>query len=99
LDCIILAAVIYWIDFNHKQQYFFQVLGRNPLFIYLLSELMATVFDMVNIGNESLHEWLFTHVFSIAGNYLGSFLYAATYMLFCWCVGYRMDKKKIYVRV
>ncbi len=99
LDCIILAAVIYWIEFNNKQYYFFEVLGRNPLVIYLLSELLATVFDMIKVGNTSLHGWLFTNVFSLVGNYLGSFLYAVCYMLLCWSLGYWMDKKKIYVRV
>lgn len=99
LDCVIISAVIYWIEFNHKKSYFFEVLGKNPLIIYLLSELMAVVFEMIHIGDESLHEWLFMHVFSLAGNYFGSFLYAVAYMLLCWMVGYWMDKKKLYVRV
>ena len=99
LDCLLLSAVIYWIEFNDKQNHFFEVFGKNPLIIYLLSELMAIIFEMIHIKDESLHEWLFIHIFSFSGNYLGSFLYAVVYMLLCWSVGYWMDKKKLYVRV
>jgi predicted acyltransferase len=31
--------------------------------------------------------------------YFGSLLGAVTFMLFCWLIGYILDKKKIYVRV
>ncbi|MBN8836753.1 MAG: DUF1624 domain-containing protein [Sphingobacteriia bacterium] len=99
LDCIMISAVIYWIEFNNRKSLFFEVFGKNPLIIYLLSELLAIVFEIIHVGQESLHEWLFTHVFSLAGNYLGSFLYAVAYMLMCWCAGYWMNKKKIYVKV
>ena len=45
LDCIILSALIYIISFKkiNGWTYFFEVFGRNPLFIYLLSELGATL--------------------------------------------------------
>lgn len=100
LDCVILAAVIYWIDFKNKNGWFFQVTGKNPLIVYLLSELLATVFGMIYVhGDQNLHEWLYENIFSHAGAYFGSFLFAVVYMLLCWSVGYWMDKKKIYIRV
>jgi len=75
------------------------VFGRNPLFIYLLSELGVTLLWFFPIGGTSLYRWLFDSVFSKAGMYFGSFLFAITVMLSCWLVGYILDKKKIYVRV
>jgi predicted acyltransferase len=101
LDCLILSAVIYLIDFKNKTgwNHFFLVFGRNPLFIYLLSEVLVTVLYIIRINNVPLFRWLFMHVFSHAGMYVGSLLFALSYMLLCWLVGYWLDKKKIYVRV
>lgn len=102
-DCILLSTLIYLIDFLKliKWTYFFQVFGKNPLFIYLLSELGATLLWFFRVGEkkQSLYVWLYENIFQAAGNYLGSFLFALTVMLVCWLIGYWMDKKKIYIRV
>ncbi|MEP6512882.1 MAG: heparan-alpha-glucosaminide N-acetyltransferase domain-containing protein [Parafilimonas sp.] len=101
LDCIILACIIYYLVFwgKTKGSYFFQVFGKNPLFIYLLSELMAVILFTIHIGDKSLFNWIYDNIFIHATPYIGSFLFAVCYMLFCWSVGYFLDKKKIYVRV
>jgi len=101
IDLMVLAAVIYLIDFLHKTRwtYFFEVFGRNPLFIYLLSEVGLIILFLVPIGKISLYHWLYEHVFSVAGAYTGSLLFAINWMLICWLVGYWMDTKRIYVKV
>jgi predicted acyltransferase len=102
LDCIILATIMYVIDFLHKTKWttFFEVVGKNPLFVYLLSELLAITMDTIHTDNEtSLKQWLYQNIFSHFGAYFGSFLFAVVFMLVCWLAGYWLDKKKIYVRV
>jgi len=101
LDCIILSAVIYIIEFLQKRSWtpFFEVFGKNPLFIYLLSEVGATILYMIPAGKVMLGGWLYLHVFKLAGDYTGALLFAISWMLFCWVIGYILDKKKIYVRV
>ena len=102
LDCVILAILTYIIDFEKKVKWtkFFQVFGKNPLFIYLLSELLVTVLFMIPaVDDANMFRWIFHNIFSHAGNYLGSLLFAIVYMLFCWGIGYWLDKRKIYVRV
>jgi len=103
IDCILLAALTYITDFIQKTRwtYFFQVFGKNPLFIYLLSELGATLLWFIPIGekHQPLYAWLYQNVYQHAGDYFGSFLFAISFMLFCWLIGYILDKKKIYVRV
>ncbi|MGE5106911.1 MAG: acyltransferase family protein [Sphingobacteriales bacterium] len=102
IDCIILSIIIYVIDFLHKTKWtnFFEIVGKNPLFVYLLSELLATVLWMIHTDKRtSLYQWIYHNIFSCAGAYFGSFLFAVAYMLLCWSVGYWLDKKKIYVRV
>lgn len=101
LDCVILAALVYIIHIKQQtaSTYFFEVFGRNPLFIYLLSELGAILLYFFSAGSKSLFSWIYDNVFSYAGSYFGSFLFAVTFMLLCWLVGYMLDKKRIYIRV
>lgn len=101
LDCILLAGLVYMIDFLGyiRWTYFFQVFGRNPLFIYLVSELVVILFFFLRAGDKSWYAAIYQNVFRHAGAYLGSFLFAFSFMIFCWLVGYVLDKRKIYVRV
>ncbi|MFT3844584.1 MAG: DUF5009 domain-containing protein [Lacibacter sp.] len=102
LDCIIIAAIIYVIDFLGKTKwtYFFEVFGKNPLIIYLISELLVPVLYYIHVDKEtSLYPWIYNTVFVHVGAYVGSLLFSVVYMLLCWFIGYVMDKKKIYVRV
>jgi len=101
IDCIILGGLIYVIDFLQRRRwtYFFEVFGKNPLFIYLLSELGATLLWFFPVGQQPLYRWLFQNIFKYAGMYFGSFLFAISFMLFCWLIGYVLDKRRIYVRV
>src|SRR5215203_100094 len=104
IDLLLIAALIYIIEINKKfaggWTKFFVVFGKNPLFIYLLSELLVTVLYMVRINHESMFGWVNKVFFQvIAPGAIGSFLFAITYMLLCWAVGWWLNKRKIYVRV
>lgn len=102
LDCIILSVIIYITQFKNKTgwTYFFEVFGRNPLFIYLLSELAAILLYFFKTGPKtSVFQWIYRNIFSHAGAYTGSLLFAVSFMLCCWLVGYILDKRKIYIRV
>lgn len=101
IDCVLLAALVYIIDFLQIKRcnYFFEVFGRNPLFIYLVSEIGAILLWFIPIGDQPLYSWLYQNIFQHAGMYFGAFLFALTFMMFCWLVGFILDKRKIYVRV
>lgn len=102
LDCMLLAAIIYIMDMQKRTRWgwFFEVVGKNPLTVYLISELLVTVLYLVKVdGDTSLFRWIYVHLFSFAGDYWGSLLFAVAYMLLCWSAGYWMDKKKVYLRV
>jgi predicted acyltransferase len=102
IDCILIAILIYIIDMQQKKNwtYFFEVLGKNPLTVYLISELGLTLLWFFKSGNgEPLYSTTYKTVFQPTGDYLGSFLFAFSWMLFCWMIGYVMDKRKIYWRV
>ncbi|RYU91222.1 DUF1624 domain-containing protein [Mucilaginibacter terrigena] len=104
IDMIMISALIYavevraWNKFNWTS--FFTTVGKNPLAIYILSEILIIAFWMISIGNKNLMAWI-NDVFyqKIAPGAVGSLLFAISYMMICWCVGKILDKKKIYIRV
>jgi predicted acyltransferase len=102
LDLLILPLLIYIIEIYHSQKwtYFFVVFGRNPLFIYLLSEILLISLYIIPVGDKRFPQWLTDDVFgSFASPVNASFLFAFFFMLTNWIVGYFLDKKKIYVKV
>jgi predicted acyltransferase len=102
IDCVIISLLIYIIQIQHKIKWstFFQVFGKNTLFIYLLSELLVTALFIIPAGaNSNVLRWSYQNIFSHAGGYLGSLLFAISYMMICWLVGYWLYKKKIYIKV
>ncbi|HLO81437.1 MAG TPA: hypothetical protein VK166_10780, partial [Chitinophagaceae bacterium] len=74
--------------------------GKNPLFIYLLSEILAILLWFIPVGGKPLYVAINNAVFQkLAPGPVGSLLFALMIMMTCWLVGYILDKKKIYVRV
>jgi len=105
IDLLLIAGLIYVIEMeqpiNKSWTGFFIVFGKNPLFIYLLSELLVTVLFMIRVnGNQSFFSWINKVFFQvIAPGSFGSLLFALSYMLFCWCIGWWLNRRKIYIRV
>lgn len=102
IELAVLAILVFIIEIAGKKNwtYFFEVFGRNTLFIYLLSEVFVIALYTISMGDDSLYGWIYTNLFqSWAGDLNGSPLFAIWVMLTCWVAGYLMDKKKIYVKV
>jgi predicted acyltransferase len=103
-DLMIIGALVYILDktaWNQKWIYFFQVFGKNPLFIYIISGLIPDIMGLIKISpEESVGDYVSHHIFQgIAHGAWGTFFYSMFIMLMCWLVGWIMDKRKIYVRV
>ena len=102
LDLVVLAILLYVIEIlNYRRwTYFFEVFGKNTLFIYLVSELGVILLYFFHSGDQSWYKGIYHTVFeSLAGSYMGSLLFAISWMMCCWLVGYFMDKRKIYIKV
>lgn len=101
IDCVIIGLLVYLIQIKEKVKWtgFFQIFGKNTLFVYLLSELLAVVLLTIPVGKINFFRWLYVNVFSHAGAYLGSLLFALSFTFLCWAVAYQLDKKKIYIKV
>jgi predicted acyltransferase len=103
LDMIMMGVLIYVIEIRswNKWTYFFEVFGRNPLSIYLLSELLVTVFYMIRTSPRvSLFQAINNGFYQkLVPGPFGSLLFALSYVMLCWLVGFWLDKRKIYFRV
>lgn len=101
LDLLILPVIMFVIEIKGIKRWtpFFEVFGRNTLFIYLLSEVIGITLSWIPSADGSLYSTIYTNIFQPTGDYLGSFLFGAWIMLTCWLVGWWMDKRGIYIKV
>jgi predicted acyltransferase len=101
-DMIVLAVLLFVIEVYKakKWAYFFEVFGRNTLFMYIMAGVIIDIFSLIRIEGMGLKGWLYENIFrAFAGDYLGSLLFAIFYMLLIWSIGYVMDRKKVYIKV
>ena len=103
IDMILLGALMALIDVRGLRvgQGFWLVFGRNPLAIYLFSELFVTALNLFPVGgHESAYAWAGIELFQrIAPGAVGSLLCAIAYTMLCWIVGWLLDRKGIIIKV
>lgn len=101
-DLLILAFLLWTIDIMkfEKWTYFFEVFGKNPLFIYIMSGVLVRLMFLIKIAGTSFFGWAYAHLFlSWSEGKNASLMFALCYMLLLWLLGYFLDKQKIYIKV
>ncbi|WP_347158367.1 acyltransferase family protein [Pontibacter chitinilyticus] len=101
-DLLLLAALMLVIEVAgyKKWTYFFEVFGRNPLFIFAMASLVIKTLMFIKVDGTSLNGWIYEHGFlTWSAGKNASLLFAICYMLCMWLIGYWMDKKRIYIKV
>jgi len=103
IDLAILGFLILAVEIKHAKRgtLFFLSFGRNPLAIYLLSELLLVPLQLIWIRPHlSIYDWV-NQVFyqQVFPGSLGALLFAISYMLLCWVVAYVLDRKRIYIKI
>lgn len=114
LAIITIATMIYLIEFKNVKGWlsrFFDVFGKNALFVFALSAFLPKGLALIRIANgvnakgETQYinpwNWLYQKVLiNIPGDpKIGSLLYALCVITLMWAICWWMDKKKIYVKV
>jgi predicted acyltransferase len=115
LAMTVLSIFIYLIEFKNARgnwSRFFDVFGKNPLFIFVLSGFLPRILALMrwvdhvdpatgkNVYTSAL-PWFYEHICKPVSENLknGSLLYAICMILFYWSIVYLLDRKKIYIRV
>jgi predicted acyltransferase len=99
---LILSALILIIEiFNFKKwTTFFEAFGKNPLFVFVMSGLVVMLMNIIYVNGQALKPWLYENLYlSWLNNYNASLLFAISYMLLMWLLGYWLHKKRIYIKV
>ena len=115
LAMVIIAVMIYLIELKKHRGWlskFFDVFGKNPLFIFFLSGFLPRLLALIRIpssldaqGNQLFltpFGWFYEHICKpLFPDNLnnGSLLYALCMITFYWVIVYWMDRKKIYIKV
>jgi predicted acyltransferase len=114
LATLTIATMIYLIEVKNVRGWlsrFFDVFGKNALFVFALSAFLPKTLALIRIPDHlndtgkmvytNPWSWLYQKVLiNIPGDpRVGSLLYAICVILFMWAICYWMDKKKIYVKV
>lgn len=109
-----IATMIYFIEFKGSKGWlsrFFDVFGKNSLFVFALSGFLPRVLGLIRISNGfndkgdpkylSPFGWFYEYVCKpIPGSpELGSLVYAIIMILFYWAICFYLDKKQIYIKV
>lgn len=94
---LLLAVLMYVIDVKNinKGWTFFLVFGMNPLFLYVLSEVVAIAFSQWHI-NEMIYNAINS---IIPDKYFASLIYALLFCSLMCLTGYILHRKKIYIKI
>ena len=105
LAIITIATMIYLIEFKNAKGWlskFFDVFGKNALFVFALSAFLPRTLALIKLGDgvnpwNWLYKKVLIHIPGAPEN--GSLAYAICVITFMWFICWWMDKKKIYVKV
>ena len=115
LALLILSMMIYLLDFKNTKgawSRFFDVFGKNALFIFAMSALIPRSLGLIRISNGftdagkpkylSPLGWFYENcckpLFS-SDPRIGSLIYALCFIAMMWFLAWLLDKKKIYIKV
>jgi predicted acyltransferase len=84
--------------------YLWKIFGSNAIFAYALAELLSTVLEVINMGDNgnavSLKELIYARIFSPIGNpSFGSLLYSLSYVLVCFVPCLVLFRKRIFIKI
>lgn len=103
LDLSIMAVLVYAIEMQKVKVgvRFFDIVGKNPLFIYLFSELFYIILRMIPAGGGmDVFQWISIRIFQfVFPGPIGALATALAFTLFCWSLGWWLDKKRVYIKI
>lgn len=114
LAMIAISFLLYAIEMRKRQSpafKFFEVFGKNPLFIFVLSGFLPRVIALIRWPDHtgatgethytSFFPWFYETVCKplFSDQRFSSLLYALIILLFYWAIAYWMDRRKLYIKV
>jgi len=101
IDLVFLGILVYFIEIKRHLHgtYYFEVLGKNTLAIYILAELAMGLLWTIPVNDASMMTWIYNNLFGWIGGKLSGLIFAICFMQTCWFAAYFLDKRKIYIKL
>jgi len=101
IACLLLAAFIWLIDIMKQTKLAEPLLvyGTNPLFVYVLSFLVVTLYLNIHIGDVTMYAWLYQQLNSVFNAKLASFIFAFSHVVLFWYVSLKLYQRKIFIKI
>jgi predicted acyltransferase len=102
IDLVVLAGLIAWIDLGRHKfgARFFEIFGRNPIFIYIFAIILDRIVNLVRVAGDSFWGWLGKSLVQpLLPGPAGSLLCAIGFMLLCWLMAWALDRRNIVVKI
>jgi len=99
--CLLLAAFVWLIDMMKQTKLAEPLLvyGTNPLFVYVLSFLVVTLYLNIHIGDVTMYAWLYQQLTAVFNAKLASFLFALSHVVLFWYVSLKLYQRKIFIKI
>lgn len=114
LAILTLGVAIWYIEIGQQRiglMRFFEVFGKNPLFIYIMSSMIPGLLELIIIKHRCT-DGLLTEESNLLDFFynivctkvpgppeVGSLFYSLCFLGLMWGIGYLLDKNKIYIKV
>ena len=98
----ILAIIIFLVDLKGREGWTrpFVLFGKNALLIYALSGIIVRIYGLILIGDTNAYGGLYQYIFQpLAGNFVGSLLFAIAHVLLFLAIAWFLDRRRIYLKV
>ena len=99
---LFLVLLTWLIDIRKKQKwaYPFHVFGTNPLFIYVVAGVLATLLEVITVSGISLQGKVYTSILLILPDaYLASLIYGLLFIGFNYLIVWGLYKKRIFIKI
>ena len=101
-DLMLLSAMIVVLEILNLRRwtYFFEVLGRNPIFVFVMSVIGVYVLALLSGMNLVFTSAFFSDSFvRFAGAKNASLIFSTLYLMGLWAIAWVLDRKKIFIKI
>jgi len=99
----LILALIYYLTDVKKIEFgsIFRYAGANAIVIYFLSSFISKIMGQIEVGDTSLHGWLFQKIYvhDFITMETSSLMYGLSVVLFYCFIAYFLYKRKIFIKV
>lgn len=99
---LVFGLLVHWIDVKKRHRWwsFFHSFGVNPLFVYFLAGVIASLFSLDLGGGSSIKGFIVSEILNpIFPSKLASLVYAVFFVVLLWFASFPLYLKRIFIKL